>query len=72
MRKFLKYENIFMFFTGFPFYTIGRFANEVCTGKNNLHGTCMVRGECADNGGVSAGGCSTITNQAVCCICKLI
>ncbi|KAM7357956.1 uncharacterized protein ACRADG_003105 isoform 1-T1 [Cochliomyia hominivorax] len=52
----------------FPFYTIGRFANEVCTGKNNLHGTCMVRGECADNGGVSAGGCSTITNQAVCCI----
>ncbi|XP_065361164.1 uncharacterized protein LOC135954851 [Calliphora vicina] len=52
----------------FPFYTIGRFANEVCTGKNNLHGTCMVRGECADNGGVSAGSCSTITTQAVCCI----
>ncbi|XP_075150257.1 uncharacterized protein LOC142224369 [Haematobia irritans] len=52
----------------FPFYTIGRFQNEVCTGKNNLFGTCMVRGECSDNGGVSAGSCSTITNQAVCCI----
>lgn len=56
---------------GFPFYTIGRFQNEVCTGKNNLYGTCMVRGECTDNGGVSAGGCSSVTSQAVCCICKL-
>lgn len=54
---------------GFPFYTIGRFPNDVCNGRNNLIGTCLVRGECRDNGGIFAGSCSTITTQAVCCTC---
>ncbi|XP_039963800.1 uncharacterized protein LOC120776840 [Bactrocera tryoni] len=55
----------------FPFYTIGRFPNDVCVGANQLAGTCVVRGECSDNGGVAAGTCSTITTQAVCCIYQL-
>ncbi|XP_036336598.1 uncharacterized protein LOC118746796 [Rhagoletis pomonella] len=55
----------------FPFYTIGRFANDVCTGANQLSGTCVVRGECSDNGGVAAGTCTTVTTQAVCCIYQL-
>ncbi|TDG53067.1 hypothetical protein AWZ03_000610 [Drosophila navojoa] len=52
----------------FPFYTIGRFSNDICLGNNLLMGTCMINGECKDNNGVAAGSCSTITNQAVCCI----
>ncbi|XP_037936135.1 uncharacterized protein LOC119670086 [Teleopsis dalmanni] len=52
----------------FPFYTIGRFENQVCIGSNNLDGTCMLSGECSDNGGIAAGSCSTVTSQAVCCI----
>lgn len=54
----------------FPFYTIGRFANDHCVGANQMQGTCVVRGECQDDGGIPAGSCSTVTNQAVCCICK--
>ncbi|EDV96211.1 uncharacterized protein LOC6556541 [Drosophila grimshawi] len=52
----------------FPFYTIGRFSNDICRGNNLLMGTCAIRGECTDNNGVAAGSCSTITSQAVCCI----
>ncbi|XP_030385030.1 uncharacterized protein LOC115632153 [Scaptodrosophila lebanonensis] len=52
----------------FPFYTIGRFSNALCTGNNRLTGTCVLSGECTDTTGVAAGSCSTITNQAVCCI----
>ncbi|XP_055913510.1 uncharacterized protein LOC129947103 [Eupeodes corollae] len=52
----------------FPFYTIGRFTNDVCTGTNSMKGTCQVRGECMDGGGITAGSCSSITTQAVCCV----
>ncbi|XP_017840026.2 uncharacterized protein LOC108597920 [Drosophila busckii] len=52
----------------FPFYTIGRFSNDLCLGNNLLMGTCMINGECKDNKGVAAGQCSSITQQAVCCI----
>ncbi|XP_064541255.1 uncharacterized protein LOC135430497 [Drosophila montana] len=52
----------------FPFYTIGRFSNDICLGNNLLMGTCVINGECTDNNGVAAGSCSTITNQAICCI----
>ncbi|XP_034657705.1 uncharacterized protein LOC117894642 [Drosophila subobscura] len=52
----------------FPFYTIGRFSNDICTGNNLLLGTCVISGECSDNSGVGAGSCSTITSQAICCI----
>ncbi|XP_034483153.1 uncharacterized protein LOC117788479 [Drosophila innubila] len=52
----------------FPFYTIGRFSNDICRGNNLLIGTCQINGECKDNNGVAAGSCSSITNQAVCCI----
>ncbi|XP_026847597.1 uncharacterized protein LOC6600581 [Drosophila persimilis] len=52
----------------FPFYTIGRFSNDICTGNNLLLGTCVIAGECTDNSGVAAGSCSTITTQAICCI----
>lgn len=33
-------------------------------------GTCVVKGECGDGGGIPAGSCSTVTSQAVCCTCK--
>ncbi|XP_055376739.1 uncharacterized protein LOC129608957 [Condylostylus longicornis] len=52
----------------FPFYTIGRFSNDLCIGKNLMSGTCVIKGECSDNGGVATGSCSTITKQAVCCV----
>ncbi|KAH8257033.1 hypothetical protein KR038_001735 [Drosophila bunnanda] len=52
----------------FPFYTIGRFSNDICTGNNLLLGTCVINGECSDNSGVAAGSCSSITSQAICCI----
>ncbi|CAD7082002.1 unnamed protein product [Hermetia illucens] len=55
----------------FPFYTIGRFVNEVCTGANQMLGTCVIRGECSDGGGVSTGSCNSITSQAVCCVYQL-
>nr|XP_019546318.2 uncharacterized protein LOC109416717 [Aedes albopictus] len=53
---------------GFPFYSIGRIANRVCTGTNGLLGTCQIRGECVSNGGIGSGPCSTMTVQAVCCV----
>ncbi|EDX09783.1 uncharacterized protein LOC6737360 [Drosophila simulans] len=52
----------------FPFYTIGRFSNDICVGNNLLLGTCVINGECTDNSGVAAGSCSSITAQAICCI----
>ncbi|XP_021698436.1 uncharacterized protein LOC110676121 [Aedes aegypti] len=52
----------------FPFYSLGRIANRVCTGTNGLLGTCQIRGECASNGGIGSGRCSTLTVQAVCCV----
>ncbi|XP_053664335.1 uncharacterized protein LOC128713500 [Anopheles marshallii] len=52
----------------FPFYTIGRIANVPCTSPSGLSGTCLIAGECKDNGGLSSGSCSTRTNQAVCCV----
>lgn len=54
----------------FPFYTIGRFQNTLCTGSNQLAGTCVLGGECADGGGIATGTCSTLTRQAVCCVCR--
>ncbi|XP_055534897.1 uncharacterized protein LOC129724216 [Wyeomyia smithii] len=51
----------------FPFWSIGRIANSVCTGTNGLTGTCQIRGECAANGGLASGSCTTLTTQAVCC-----
>lgn len=63
-------ESYFARLAGFPFYTIGRFSNDLCRGNNLLIGTCQINGECTDNNGVAAGSCSSITNQAVCCICK--
>ncbi|XP_029721877.2 uncharacterized protein LOC115263103 [Aedes albopictus] len=54
----------------FPFFTIGRIANTQCTGVNGLLGTCQVRGECDANGGIAMGACSSLTNQAVCCVFK--
>lgn len=53
----------------FPFYTLGRFQNTPCTGTNQLEGTCVLGGQCSDNGGIATGSCSPLTNQAVCCIC---
>ncbi|XP_058828126.1 uncharacterized protein LOC131688017 [Topomyia yanbarensis] len=52
----------------FPFYSIGRIANIPCVATNGLTGTCLIRGECADNGGIFGGNCSTNTNQATCCL----
>ncbi|XP_058456789.1 uncharacterized protein LOC131434156 [Malaya genurostris] len=52
----------------FPFYTIGRIANVPCVATNGLTGTCLIRGECADNTGIFGGSCSTNTNQATCCL----
>ncbi|XP_053688704.1 uncharacterized protein LOC128737946 [Sabethes cyaneus] len=52
----------------FPFYSIGRIANVPCVASNGLTGTCLIRGECADNGGLFGGNCSTLTSQATCCI----
>ncbi|XP_050072956.1 uncharacterized protein LOC126561051 [Anopheles maculipalpis] len=52
----------------FPFYTIGRIANAPCTSPSGLSGTCLIAGECKDNGGLASGTCSTRTNQAVCCV----
>ncbi|EAT42827.1 AAEL005668-PA [Aedes aegypti] len=52
----------------FPFYTIGRIANVPCLASNGLKGTCLIRGECADNQGIFGGSCSTLTTQATCCI----
>lgn len=71
-----KKTQTFLLFTfnssGFPFYTIGRFQNTPCQGKNKLLGTCVLDGECNKSGGIPAGSCSSITRQAVCCICKLV
>ncbi|XP_058836498.1 uncharacterized protein LOC131693042 [Topomyia yanbarensis] len=52
----------------FPFYSLGRIANTVCVGTYGLSGTCQIRGECAANGGIASGICSTLTTQAVCCV----
>ncbi|XP_053674635.1 uncharacterized protein LOC128724938 [Anopheles nili] len=52
----------------FPFYTIGRIANVPCTSPAGQSGTCLIAGECKDNGGLASGSCSTRTNQAVCCV----
>ncbi|XP_061502776.1 uncharacterized protein LOC1270166 isoform X2 [Anopheles gambiae] len=52
----------------FPFYTIGRIANVPCTSPSGLSGTCLIAGECKDNGGLASGSCSSRTNQAVCCV----
>ncbi|XP_050094093.1 uncharacterized protein LOC126576833 [Anopheles aquasalis] len=52
----------------FPFYTLGRIANVPCTTTAGLTGTCLIAGECKDNGGIPSGTCSTRTNQAVCCV----
>ncbi|XP_062550352.1 uncharacterized protein LOC134215117 [Armigeres subalbatus] len=52
----------------FPFYSIGRIANIPCNATNGLRGTCLIRGECADNLGIAGGTCSTLTAQATCCI----
>lgn len=60
----------YIFFIVFPFYTIGRFQNSVCSGSNSLAGTCVLAGECSDAGGIATGSCSTLTRQAVCCVCK--
>uniref|UniRef100_A0A336KGM7 CSON006753 protein n=1 Tax=Culicoides sonorensis TaxID=179676 RepID=A0A336KGM7_CULSO len=57
-------------FESFPFYTIGRFQRQLCTGRNNLYGTCMVKGECIDTGGINSGNCTGLTRnrQAICCV----
>ncbi|XP_063697912.1 uncharacterized protein LOC134828854 [Culicoides brevitarsis] len=57
-------------FESFPFYTIGRFERQLCTGRNNLYGTCMVKGECIDTGGINSGNCTGLTRnrQAICCV----
>lgn len=70
--QYILHKHIFTFglITGFPFYTIGRFQNTPCEGKNKLSGTCVLYGECRSGGGISTGPCSSITRQAVCCICK--
>ncbi|XP_058066210.1 uncharacterized protein LOC131215831 [Anopheles bellator] len=60
--------SIFFARTVFPFYTIGRVANAPCTSPAGLSGTCLVAGECKDNGGLPAGSCSSRTSQAVCCV----
>ncbi|XP_055303711.1 uncharacterized protein LOC129569165 [Sitodiplosis mosellana] len=52
----------------FPFYTLGRFVNTPCLGSNQLMGTCVLRGECTDAGGVATGSCNSITRQAICCV----
>ncbi|XP_062550468.1 uncharacterized protein LOC134215262 [Armigeres subalbatus] len=52
----------------FAFHTIGRIANTLCTGSNGLLGTCQVKGECAANGGIGMGTCSTLSTQATCCV----
>lgn len=59
-------------FAGFPFYTLGRFQNTACIGSNRLLGTCVLGGECRAAGGIVTGSCSTITRQAVCCVCKCL
>uniref|UniRef100_A0A182M4H6 CUB domain-containing protein n=1 Tax=Anopheles culicifacies TaxID=139723 RepID=A0A182M4H6_9DIPT len=38
----------------FPFYTIGRIANVPCTSPSGLSGTCLIAGECKDNGGLAS------------------
>lgn len=59
-------------FETFPFYTLGRFQRQLCTGVNSLTGTCMVKGECIDTGGIVSANCTGLTqnNQAICCVCK--
>ncbi|XP_070501537.1 uncharacterized protein [Chironomus tepperi] len=55
----------------FPFYTLGRFSQDVCVGSNSLTGTCMLKGQCNDLGGTLTGttSCSQAnTPQASCCI----
>lgn len=64
-----RIQYVFLF-AGFPFYTIGRFLNTPCVGSNQLLGTCVLNGECRASGGIVTGSCSTITRQAVCCVCK--
>lgn len=64
-----KTKNKYCSVAGFPFYTIGRFLNTPCQGKNQLLGTCVLSGECRNSGGIAAGSCSA--RQAVCCICRL-
>jgi hypothetical protein len=55
----------------FPFYTLGRFSNDVCTGTNQLTGTCVISGSCTDLGGVGSGSCASAnTRQATCCVSK--
>jgi hypothetical protein len=55
----------------FPFYTLGRFEQTVCTGTNSLIGTCVLGDQCTDLGGTLTGttACSGAnTRQASCCI----
>lgn len=40
-------------------------------GANNLVGTCVIGGECDDNGGIATGSCSTVTSQAKCCVYQM-
>lgn len=36
-------------------------------------GTCVVKGECIDTGGINSANCTglTLNRQAICCVCKL-
>ncbi|CRK86160.1 CLUMA_CG000036, isoform A [Clunio marinus] len=55
----------------FPFYSIGRFAQDTCVGTNKLIGTCTLALQCSDIGGTTTGAtaCSQAnTRQASCCI----
>lgn len=71
MTKLTKRNKIYIYIllgvAGFPFYTIGRFLNTPCEGRNQLIGTCVLNGECRSAGGIVAGTCSS--RQAVCCVC---
>lgn len=66
----LSLDFFFFIWSGFPFYTIGRFQNAPCVGSNQLMGTCVLAGECTTDGGIATGSCNSITRQAVCCVCK--
>lgn len=55
----------------FPFYTLGRFSQDVCVAVNQLTGTCVINGACSDMGGIPAGSCPGAgTTQATCCVGK--
>ncbi|XP_044731729.1 uncharacterized protein LOC123294684 [Chrysoperla carnea] len=50
----------------FPFYSVVRFENSVCTGTCLLTGTCYTRKECKTYGGRPSGTCAK--GLGVCCI----